>query len=210
MIPLVDGRQQEVDNVTLGIARAEQRASSDLLEGGAALLAFRKQLELAGEDAWQEHSGRRAQTRKDQHHARHGLHEQARLVVVIEAGNDPHRLFRDEGESGRVEDGVEDPLQGGRFREDAGGVVEVEDALDLGEALGEEAEEAGLCGDRETAQVESEEVDGCLNARWRGQLRGGGGCRWGITLGFEAHRANTGDVGGRHGWGGQYGGSNTN
>ena len=212
MISLVDGCQQEVDNAALGIARAKQRASSDLFEGGAALLAFRKQLELTGKHAWQEHSGRRAETPEDQHHARHGLHEQARLVVVIEAGNDAHRLFRDEGESGRVEDGVEDPLQGGRFREDAGGVVEVEDALDLGEALGEEAEEAGLCGDRETAQVESEGVDGRLNARWRGQLRGGGGCRcrWGITLGFEAHRADTGDVGRRHGWGGQYGGSNTN
>ena len=121
--------------------------------------------------------------------------------MVIETGHDPHRLFRDEGESGCVEDGVEDALQGGWFREDAGGVVEVEDALDLGEALGEEAEEAGFGGDGETAQVESEGVDRRLDARWRGQLQDGGGCRGRSTLGFKAHRAGTGDVGGRHNWG---------
>ena len=75
-MPLVDGRQQEVDNVTLGVARAKQRAPANLLERRAALLAFRKQLQLAGENARQENRGRRAQARKDQHHAGHGLHEQ--------------------------------------------------------------------------------------------------------------------------------------
>lgn len=163
--PLVDSRQQKVHYLPLGIARAKQRAPANLLERGAALLALRKQLQLAGENTRQEHRGRRAQPRKDQHHAGDGLHEQARLVVVIEAGDDAHRLFRDEGEGGGVEDGVEDALQGRRLREDAGGVVEVEDGLDLGEALGEEAEEAGLGGDREAAQVESEGVDRRLDAR---------------------------------------------
>jgi len=86
--------------------------------------------------------------------------------MVIKPSGDANGLFCDEGKRAGIEDRVQDPIQTGRDREDAGGIVEVEDGFDVGEALADEAEQTSLCRDGEPSQAEGKGVyrslDACL------------------------------------------------
>lgn len=91
--------------------------------------------------------------------------------MVVQSGEDAHRLFRDEGEGVGVEDGAQDSLQRGGLGKDAVGVAQIEDGLDVGNALTEEAKETGLFWDDEPALAEIKAVYGCLDAGWAGSAR---------------------------------------